>query len=46
MRLKKPFLHGSPAEQLVQLKSWLFDLVDKINYILDRIEVGNNNADH
>ena len=40
MRLKKPFLHGSPSEQLLQLRSWLFELVDMLNYIIEQLEEG------
>lgn len=44
MMLKKPHLHGTPTEQLVQLKSFLFELVDVLNYILQKIEEDRNNV--
>lgn len=40
MMIKKPHLQGSPAEQLSQLRSWLFELVDTLNYIIQQIEEG------
>lgn len=44
MMLKKPHLHGTPTEQLAQLKSFLFELVDVLNYILQKIEEDRNNV--
>ncbi len=44
MMIKKPHLHGSPTEQLAQLRSWLFELVDVLNYILQKIEEDRNNV--
>lgn len=44
MMIKKPHLQGSPAEQLLQLRSWLFELVEVLNYILQQIEEGKNHA--
>jgi hypothetical protein len=42
--IKKPHLHGTPTEQLSQLRSWLFELVDVLNYILQKIEEDRNNV--
>jgi hypothetical protein len=44
MMIKKPHLHGTPTEQLSQLRSWLFELVDVLNYILQKIEEDRNNV--
>ncbi|MBQ1233661.1 MAG: hypothetical protein IIX86_09030 [Clostridia bacterium] len=44
MMIKKPHLHGSPTEQLAQLRSWLFELVDVLNYILQQIEEDRTHA--
>lgn len=45
MMIKKPHLQGSPAEQLLQLRSWLFELVDVLNYILQQIEEERRNVE-
>lgn len=44
MMLKKPHLHGTPIEQLAQLRSFLFELVDVLNYILQKIEEDRNDV--
>ena len=44
MMIKKPHLHGSPAGQLMQLRSWLFELVDQLNIVIQYVEEVRNNA--
>ena len=44
MMIKKPHLHGSPSEQLLQLRSWLFELVDQLNIIIQYVEEAKKNA--
>lgn len=45
MEFRYPNITGDdPREQLQQLKSYLFQLVDQLNYALEQLERGMNNG--